>query len=53
MMVIEPYEDSRLEAVVELSLRAGMSIVMAETGGDPGHRPARQAYESAVSRRSR
>lgn len=26
---------------------AGMSIMMAETGGDPGHAPARRAYESA------
>jgi ribosomal protein S18 acetylase RimI-like enzyme len=26
---------------------AGMSIVMVETGGDPGHAPARQAYEAA------
>lgn len=26
---------------------AGMSIVMAETGGDPGHEPARRAYEAA------
>ena len=26
---------------------AGMSIVMVETGGDPGHAPARRAYESS------
>ncbi|HEY8155628.1 MAG TPA: GNAT family N-acetyltransferase [Myxococcota bacterium] len=26
---------------------AGMSIVMVETGGDPGHAPARRAYEAA------
>ena len=26
---------------------AGVSIVMVETGGDPGHAPARRAYESA------
>jgi ribosomal protein S18 acetylase RimI-like enzyme len=25
---------------------AGMSIVMVETGGDPGHAPARRAYEA-------
>jgi GNAT superfamily N-acetyltransferase len=25
----------------------GMSIAMVETGGDPGHEPARRAYESA------
>ena len=27
--------------------QAGMSIVMVETGGDPGHAPARRAYESS------
>lgn len=27
--------------------KAGMSIMMAETGEDPGHGPARRAYESA------
>lgn len=26
---------------------AGMRMVMVETGGDPGHAPARQAYEAA------
>ena len=26
---------------------AGMSIAMVETGGDPGHAPARRAYEAA------
>ena len=26
---------------------AGMSIAMVETGGDPGHAPARRAYESS------
>ena len=26
---------------------AGMSVVMVETGGDPGHAPARRTYESA------
>jgi GNAT superfamily N-acetyltransferase len=26
---------------------AGMSIAMVETGGDPGHGPARRAYEKA------
>lgn len=25
---------------------SGMSVVMVETGGDPGHAPARQTYES-------
>ena len=27
--------------------QAGMSIVMVETGGDPGHAPARRTYEAA------
>jgi len=27
--------------------KAGMLIMMAETGGDPGHGPARHAYEAA------
>jgi acetyltransferase, GNAT family len=26
---------------------SGMDMVMVETGGDPGHQPARDAYESA------
>jgi ribosomal protein S18 acetylase RimI-like enzyme len=30
---------------------AGMSIAMVETGGDPGHAPARRAYEAAGFRR--
>ncbi len=32
---------------VERFEQAGMSIVMVETGGDPGHAPARLTYESA------
>jgi ribosomal protein S18 acetylase RimI-like enzyme len=31
--------------------RAGMSVAMVETGGDPGHAPARRAYEAAGFRR--
>lgn len=27
--------------------QAGVSVVMVETGGDPGHAPARRAYQSA------
>ena len=27
--------------------QAGMTTVMVETGGDPGHAPARRTYESA------
>ena len=38
-------------ALVEFSLTqiqaAGMAIAMVETGGDPGHAPARQTYEKA------
>jgi ribosomal protein S18 acetylase RimI-like enzyme len=32
---------------VEWFRNAGMSIVMVETGGDPGHAPARRAYEAS------
>jgi GNAT superfamily N-acetyltransferase len=32
---------------VEWFKDAGMSIVMVETGGDPGHAPARRAYEAS------
>jgi hypothetical protein len=28
-------------------LRCGMDIAVVETGGDPGHVPARAAYEAA------
>jgi GNAT superfamily N-acetyltransferase len=38
-------------ALIEFALDwmkgAGMSIAMVETGGDPGHAPARQTYEKA------
>ncbi len=32
---------------VERMKEAGMQIAMVETGGDPGHAPARAAYEKA------
>lgn len=32
---------------VEWFKNAGMSIAMVETGGDPGHAPARRTYESS------
>ncbi len=32
---------------VEWFKNAGMSIAMVETGGDPGHSPARRAYEAS------
>lgn len=58
-MQIQPYDTAQLDAVIHLSLRgtaltefaldwmksAGMSIAMVETGGDPGHAPARHTYE--------
>lgn len=38
-------------ALIEFALKwmkeAGMSIAMVETGGDPGHAPARHTYEKA------
>src|SRR4051812_49284566 len=39
---------SRLtEDATEHMLRCGMDIAVVETGGDPGHAPARAAYEAA------
>ena len=39
---------SRLtEHAAEHMRRSGMDIVVVETGGDPGHAPARAAYEAA------
>ena len=39
---------SRLtEHAAEHMQRSGMNIVVVETGGDPGHAPARAAYEAA------
>ena len=39
---------SRLtEHATEHMLRCGMDIAVVETGGDPGHEPARAAYEAA------
>ena len=39
---------SRLtEHATEHMQRSGMDIVVVETGGDPGHAPARAAYEAA------
>lgn len=35
-----------LDHSIERSRAAGMSMVMVETGDDPGHEPARRAYES-------
>jgi ribosomal protein S18 acetylase RimI-like enzyme len=45
---------SRLtEHAIEHMQRCGMDILVVETGGDPGHGPARAAYEAAASRCSR
>jgi ribosomal protein S18 acetylase RimI-like enzyme len=39
---------SRLtEFAIKHMRRCGMDIAVAETGGDPGHQPARAAYEAA------
>ncbi len=32
---------------LELIRNAGMTVAMVETGGDPGHAPARRVYEKA------
>ena len=36
-----------IEFALEQMKEAGMSIAMVETGGDPGHAPARHAYEKS------
>ncbi len=35
------------KVAIEWLREAGMSVAMVETGGDPGHLPARRTYESA------
>jgi ribosomal protein S18 acetylase RimI-like enzyme len=35
------------EFALEQMKFAGMTVAMVETGGDPGHEPARSAYEKA------
>ena len=53
MIAVDPELQRRgiAAALTEHSLawlaRAGMTTVMVETGGDPGHGPARRTYESA------
>jgi carbon storage regulator CsrA len=53
MVAVEPRQQHRgvataLTAHALAACRtAGMTTVMAETGGDPGHAPARRTYESA------
>ncbi len=53
MIAVDPDFQRRgiAKALTEHSLawfgRAGMTTVMVDTGGDPGHAPARRTYESA------
>jgi GNAT superfamily N-acetyltransferase len=53
MIAVDPdFQRRRIAgALTEHSLawlrQAGMTTVMVETGGDPGHAPARRTYESA------
>ena len=53
MIAVDPYFQRRgiATALTNHSLawfkQAGMTTVMVETGGDPGHAPARRTYESA------
>ena len=53
MIAVEPDSQRRgiaaslINHSVEWFKAAGMSIVMVETGGDPGHAPARYTYESS------
>lgn len=36
-----------MDHAADLMRRAGMAIVLVETGGDPGHAPSRATYEAA------
>jgi GNAT superfamily N-acetyltransferase len=51
MVAVDPDSQGRGigSALIEFALdwmkAAGMSVAMVETGGDPGHAPARQTYE--------
>jgi len=53
MVAVDPNFQGRGigSALIEVALNwmkeAGMAIAMVETGGDPGHVPARRAYEKA------
>lgn len=52
MVAVDPAAQRRgvatalMEFAQERMREAGMAIAMVETGGDPGHAPARAAYES-------
>jgi ribosomal protein S18 acetylase RimI-like enzyme len=51
MVAIDPEYQGRgigstlIEFALDQMKNAGVSIVMVETGGDPGHAPARRTYE--------
>lgn len=53
MLAVDPdYQNSGIgTALTDFALdrlkEAGMGVAMVETGGDPGHAPARRAYEKA------
>jgi len=53
MVAVEPDFQGRgigtalTEFALEQMKDAGLSVAMVETGGDPGHSPARQTYEKA------
>lgn len=53
MLAVDPAAQRRgiatalIAAAVERIRAAGMAIALVETGGDPGHAPARRTYEAA------
>ncbi len=52
MVAVDPdFQGRGIRTLIEFALDrikdAGMSIVMVETGGDPGHAPARHTYEKS------
>jgi GNAT superfamily N-acetyltransferase len=53
MMAVDPDHQGRgvgtalTEFAVGWIREAGLSVAMVETGGDPGHAPARRTYEKA------
>ena len=53
MLAVDPEYQGRgigrrlTEFAVERMREAGASVAMVQTGGDPGHAPARHTYEAA------